>query len=56
MANISDYEIGSGLKVSEDGVLSVDATDDATKDDKRPITSHGVAVKVGNLEALLSTV
>lgn len=55
MASIGDYEIGEGLKVVDD-TLMVDSTDSATKNDNRPITSHGVAVEVGNLEVLLATV
>lgn len=50
-----EYEIGEGLKVVDD-TLMVDSVDTATKDERRPITSHGVAVEVGNLEVLLHTV
>ncbi len=34
----------------------IETTDEATLNDKRPITSHGVAVVVGNVEALLKTI
>ena len=50
------YEIGEGLKVTPDGKLTVDTVDSAIKDESRPITSNGVAVEVGNLDALLNTV
>lgn len=53
--NIDGYEIGTGLKVVDD-TLMVDAVDVAKKDEERPISSHGVALEVGNLEVLLATV
>ena len=49
------YEIGEGLKI-EDDQLVVDTTDHAVESSKKPITSHGVAVEVGNLEALIATI
>lgn len=56
MATITTtYEIGEGLKVVGD-TLVVDTTDEAKKDKTNPITSNGVAIEVGNLDALLHTV
>lgn len=49
------YEIGEGLKV-ENNTLKVDSTDDITESSKKPITSHGAALGIGNLEVLLHTV
>lgn len=52
---MTTYEIGEGLKV-EDDVLKVDSTDEAIESSKKPITAHGVALEIGNLEVLLHTV
>lgn len=49
------YEIGDGLKIQDD-TLVVDTTDKAEKNNSKPISSHGVALEVGNLEVLLATV
>lgn len=49
------YEIGEGLKI-EDNKLKVDSIDEAIESSKKPITSHGVALEIGNLEVLLKTV
>ena len=49
------YEIGPGLKVVN-GTLMADTTDDSQKDNMQPITSNGVAIEIGNLDALLRTV
>lgn len=56
MAEITTtYKIGEGLKVVGD-TIEVDVTDHAEDDNKQPITSRGVAIEVGNLDALLSIV
>lgn len=49
------YEIGDGLKIDSD-VLVVDTTDKAEKGNQKVISSHGVALEVGNLETLLNTI
>lgn len=49
------YELGEGLKIVDDALV-VDTTNSAEKNNKKPITSHGVAVEVGNLEVLLHTI
>lgn len=49
------YELGDGLKISNDKLV-VDTTDKAEKDNKKVITSHGVALEVGNLEVMLHTI
>lgn len=42
--------------VVEDGTLRVNTTDEASRNDGRPITSAGVHSVVGNIEALLGTI
>lgn len=48
--------IGSNLVVNENGVLSVDTTDNVEEDNTKPITSGGVSVVVGNIDALLAVI
>ena len=40
----------------ENGILSVNTTDEMEKDNTLPITSAGVYATVGNIEALLKTI
>ena len=40
----------------EDGVLSVNTTNEVATDNTQPITSAGVATTVGNIEILLATI
>lgn len=47
--------IGENLKVV-DGALTVDTTDIVEADNTKPITSGGVQVVVGNIDALLQTI
>jgi hypothetical protein len=44
------------LNYSEEGILSVNTTDLMEQDNTLPITSAGVYVTVGNIEALLKTI
>lgn len=53
--DISNLKIGETLKI-EDGVLSVNTTNDMEQDNTLPITSAGVFATVGNIEALLRTI
>lgn len=48
--------VGKNLAIDENGVLSVETTDGVSEDNTRPITSAGVYVVVGNIEALLKTI
>lgn len=48
--------VGENLAIDENGRLSVDTTDGVSEDNTRPITSAGVYVVVGNIEALLKTI
>lgn len=41
--------IGMGLVLSPEGELSVDTTDEATENNKQPISSHGVFVILGDV-------
>ena len=47
---------GNGLKIAEDGTLSVDTADKAERDNTKPITSAGVYLEIGNINALLATI
>lgn len=49
------YEIGEGLKVVGN-TLMADTTDTSEVDNRQPITSNGIAIEIGNLNALLDTV
>lgn len=44
------------LTLSAEGVLSVNTTNEMEQDNTQPITSAGVYVTVGNIEALLKTI
>lgn len=50
-----DFRVGETLKL-ENGVLSVNTTNDMEQDNTLPITSAGVFATVGNIEALLKTI
>lgn len=51
------YKIGYGLKLdSATNTLSVDTTNSVEEDNTLPITSAGVYVTVGNINALLDTI
>jgi hypothetical protein len=51
------YVIGDGLKYdSETSTISVDTTDVAEQDNTKPITSAGVFVEIGNINALLESI
>lgn len=48
--------VGKNLSITKDGVLSVDTTNDAEQDNTKPITSAGVNLVVGNINALLAII
>lgn len=48
--------IDETLKMSEEGVLGVNTTTKANKDNTLPITSGGVYAEIGNIGALLETI
>lgn len=47
-------KVGENLKITQDGVLSVDTADAVEKDNTKPITSAAVHVEIGNIEVLLA--
>ena len=49
------FETDSTLKL-ENGILSVNTTNQVEQDNTLPITSAGVFTTVGNIEALLKTI
>lgn len=48
--------VGENLKITTDGVLSVDVATEADPDNSKPITSAAVNTIVGNIDALLSMI
>lgn len=53
---LGGVKVGENLTVTEDGVLSVETTDDAEQDNTKPITSAGVNLVVGNINAILAII
>lgn len=53
---IGGIKIGNNLRISADGVLSVETADAAEQDNTLPITSAAVYTAVGNIEVRLSTI
>lgn len=49
-------KVDNTLKLSEDGVLSVNTTTEVEKDNTLPITAAAVHTTVGNIEVLLGTI
>ena len=47
-------KVGENLKITQDGVLSIDTADAVEKDNTKPITSAAVHVEIGNIEVLLA--
>lgn len=52
----SPVKAGNGLSMAKDGTLSVDTADKVEKDNTKPITSAGVYMEIGNINALLATI
>lgn len=48
--------VGENLKITEQGVLSVDMAGAIEEDNTRPISSAKVYAEVGNINALLATI
>ena len=53
---IGGIKIGNNLRISDDGVLSVETANAAEQDNTLPITSAAVYTAVGNIEIRLSTI
>ena len=47
-------KVGENLKITEDGVLSVDTATQVEQDNTKPITSAAVHTEIGNIEVLLA--
>ena len=47
-------KIGENLKITEEGVLSVDTATEVEQDNTKPITSAAVHTEIGNIEVLLA--
>ena len=48
--------VGEDLKITQNGVLSVDKATAVERDNTRPITSAAVYTEIGNIDALLQTI
>lgn len=53
---IGGIKIGDNLRISEDGVLSVETATAVEADNTLPVTSAAVNTTVGNIEILLTTI
>lgn len=51
---LGGIKVGENLKISADGVLSVDTAKAIEEDNTKPVTSAAVFTEVGNIEVLLS--
>ena len=51
---LGGIKVGDSLKISPDGVLSVDTAKAIEEDNTKPVTSAAVFTEVGNIEVLLS--
>ena len=51
---LGSVRIGENLKITKDGILSVDTANAVEQDNTKPITSAAVHVTIGNIEALLA--
>lgn len=51
---LGGIKVGENLKISADGVLSVDTAKAIEEDNTKPVTSAAVYTEVGNIEVLLS--
>ena len=47
-------KVGENLKITEEGVLSVDTATQVEQDNTKPITSAAVHTEIGNIEVLLA--
>lgn len=52
----SSITAGYGIKITDDGVISVDAAQAVEQDNTKPVTSAAVYSEVGNINALLETI
>ena len=48
--------VGENLKITQEGVLSVDTATTVSADNTKPITAAAVHTEIGNIDALLHTI
>lgn len=48
--------VGENLKITQEGVLSVDTATTVSADNTKPITAAAVHTEIGNIDALLQTI
>ncbi|MBS6474523.1 MAG: hypothetical protein KH354_00830 [Clostridiales bacterium] len=53
---LGGVKVGDGLKITQEGMLSVDTATQAEQDNTRPITSAAVYTEIGNINSLLETI
>jgi hypothetical protein len=53
---VNILSLGNGLKLSPEGELSVDTTDEAIQENKQPITSNGVYNILGDINGRLEQI
>ena len=53
---LGGIKVGDGLKITQEGRLSVDAAGQAEQDNTKPITSAAVYAEIGNINSLLETI
>lgn len=53
---LGGIKVGQNLNITEEGVLSVETTNDAEADNTKPITSAGTHMILGNIDALLKLI
>ena len=49
-------KVGANLKITKDGVLTVDTADAVEQDNTKPVTSAAVHTEIGNIEVLLAAI
>ena len=53
---LGGIKVGDNLSITPDGVLSVMTTNNAERDNTKPITSAGTFTIIGNIDVLLKTI
>ena len=53
---LGGIKVGENLKITPEGLLSVDTAGAVEKDNTKPVTSGAVHMEIGNIEALLENI
>lgn len=53
---LGKIRVGENLKITPEGILSVDTAQAVEQDNTKPITSAAVHMEIGNIELLLSQI